>query len=103
MEEDRLPFDLPKKGRLKDIDGKIQRFAIGGQVWLRQSNYPDCISVIQELFFEDGRDKEVRFGYYALAKNGTKKGRWIWAQFCPIAPPQDFIDIFKKAKQIGIL
>jgi len=48
-------------------------------------------------------DIEYRIGYYMVGKNGRANGRWIWGQFCPMVPKDDFkklIDLAKKDEVI---
>ena len=42
---------------------------------------------------------EYRIGYYIVGKIGRAKNRWVWGQFCPMIPNDDFNKLFKKAKK----
>lgn len=48
-------------------------------------------------------DIEYRVGYYIVGKIGRGKGRWMWGQFCPMIPDNDFEKLFKKAKKENTL
>ena len=43
-------------------------------------------------------DIEYRIGYFVVGRNGNKRGRWIWGQFCPLIPKDDFRELLRKAK-----
>jgi hypothetical protein len=44
-------------------------------------------------------DVEYRIGYYIVGKIGRGKNRWMWGQFCPMIPDDDFTKLFEKAKK----
>ena len=46
---------------------------------------------------------EYRVGYYIIGKIGRAKGKWIWGQFCPLIPQEDFDKLIKKAKKEGTI
>ncbi len=45
------------------------------------------------------KDIEYRISYYIVGKNGTKKNKWTFGQFCPTIPPIDFEKLISKAKK----
>lgn len=99
----KLPkLETNKKGCVTSITGKKIKFEIKKQVTLKQSDYPEKIFVLQELYFENGK-KEIRIGYYIIGKKGHARGRWIWGQFCPFFPNQDLTKLVRKAKRKGII
>jgi len=44
-------------------------------------------------------DVEYRIGYYIVGHIRKAKGRWMWGQFCPLVPQQDFNKLMKKAQK----
>lgn len=48
-------------------------------------------------------DIEYRFGYYVIGKNGIKKDKWTWGQFCPLIPTKDFQKLYELAKEKGVI
>ena len=46
---------------------------------------------------------EYRLGYYTLGANGQGKGRWLWGQFSPMIPQQDFAELLERAGADGTL
>lgn len=48
-------------------------------------------------------DIEYRISYYIVGKNGTKKDKWTFGQFCPTIPPQDFEKLIEKAKHDKVI
>jgi len=98
-----LPELVTKKnGMLIDINGVKKRFTIDKEVRLTQSDYPEKVFVLQEILFEDGK-KEIRIGYYIIGKKPKMKGKWVWGQYCPIIPKEDFEKLIELAKKEGIL
>lgn len=97
---------------VKDI-GRNGRHVFVREAWtfMQQSNNPDKVFVIERLrkdSFEGNLsypgqwrkdDIEYRIGYYIVGKIGRANGRWIWGQFCPLIPLEDFDLLINKAKQ----
>ena len=98
--------------KVKDISRK------GYHVWVRESwtfmpqfNLDEKVFVIERLRREgyegqtEGQKQwskgniEYRFGYYIVGKIGRAKGRWVWGQFCPLIPKEDFKRLLYKARQ----
>lgn len=52
---------------------------------------------------KDIGDIEYRIGYYIVGKNGTKKGKWTWGQYCPMIPANDLVHLIKKAVEEGTI
>ncbi len=48
-------------------------------------------------------DIEYRISYYIVGKNGTKKDKWTFGQYCPTIPSEDFIKLIDKAKQEKVI
>lgn len=48
-------------------------------------------------------DIEYRIGYYIVGKIGRGKNRWMWGQFCPMIPDDDFTKLFKKAEKERVI
>jgi hypothetical protein len=48
-------------------------------------------------------DIEYRISYYIVGKNGNKKDRWTFGQFCPTISVEDFPILIEKAKSEGII
>lgn len=48
-------------------------------------------------------DIEYRIGYYIVGKIGRANGRWIWGQYCPMIPEEDFEKLMSKAKEEGTI
>jgi len=108
----KLPkLKIKTKGQLTDIDGRKVKFRIGKYVILPQSNYPEKVFILQEIFFEPGtmipkkakRKREIRIGYYILGKKPGMKGRWVWGQFCPLISRNDLNKLLKKARKEKII
>ena len=104
-------WETKKTAKTKDISRtyKIiwQREAF---TFMPQSNYPEKVFVIERLRkeeFVEGKPQdhqkkgaiEYRIGYYIVGKIGRAKDKWVWGQFCPLIPVEDFDNLVQKAKQ----
>lgn len=96
---------------MKDIGRKGRFYFIKEAITLMtQSNLDKKVFVIERLRKEkiDGDiahkgsnkigDIEYRMGYYIVGKIGRANGKWIWGQFCPLIPKEDFDKLIQKAK-----
>lgn len=97
--------------KVKDISRK------GFHYWKReawtfmpQSNYESKVFIVERLKrvksdIESTKigDIEYRFGYYIIGKIGRANGKWVWGQFCPLIPQEDFDKLFDKAKREGTI
>ncbi len=83
-----------------------------------QCNHPEKQFTIERLMYLgfEGKNKDIsnpasavkggleyRIAYYIVGKNGTKKGKWTFGQFCPMIPAQDLAKLLLKAKNDGVL
>jgi hypothetical protein len=48
-------------------------------------------------------DTQYRIGYFMLGRNGNKKGKWTWRQYCPLISHRDLIRLFEMARKEGTL
>ncbi len=59
-----------------------------------------------EITHQDGNKTGkivYRIGYFMIGKNGNRKGKWVWGQFCPIIPAKDLNKLMSKAKKEGTI
>ena len=94
----------------------------GWQYWARkawtfhiQHDYRVKVLVLERIEFDHAEGKrayawdgttgavEYRLGYYTLGGFRTGKGRWLWGQYSPMIPKQDFDDLLSRAKMNGTL
>jgi hypothetical protein len=98
--------------KMKDIERKGYHFymPIAG-TYMGQSSHPTKVFEILRLrrlphigqisrgpIRKEG-DIQYRLGYYIVGKNGNKKGKWTWGQYCPLIPRGDFFRLIQKAKK----
>jgi len=97
---------------MKDIGRKGKRF-YSRETWtfLPQSNLSDKVLILERLRKEKfignlayknawrKGDRDYRIGYFIVGKIGGAKDKWIWGQFCPMIPRQDFLKLIQKAKR----
>ena len=89
-----------------ELNKKRNKLKLGKCVYLRQSNFPFKLFILQEVYIEGETEPEVRIGYYIVAPKKLKeegKIRIVWGQYNPIIPKKDFKVLIDKAKENGIL
>jgi len=101
---------------MKDIGrkGKVH-FRREAWTFMLQSNFSDKVFILERLRKEGFAgelaykntwkkgDIEYRLGYFIVGKIGRANGRWIWGQFCPLIPGDDFLRLIDKAKTEGVI
>lgn len=95
------PDRIGKKGESTTPDGIVLKFIIEDEIRHKQSNYPHKVLYLQKLRFTRDNSIEYRFGYYIIGKKPKMKGKWVWGQFAPTMPKEDFVEIIKQATQKG--
>jgi len=85
---------------MKDITRtKKNYFVREAWTFMPQYNYDEKVFVVERLRKEEDDKIEYRLGYYIVGKIGRANGKWIWGQFCPIIPKEDFFKLIDKAKK----
>lgn len=104
-----------KEISMKDIGRKGKYiFKVESRTFMQQHNLIEKVFVVERLrrVRSEGKtshDKlkngeiEYRIGYYMIGKNGNKKGKWTWGQYCPMIPQEDFWKLITKAKDEGTI
>ncbi len=99
----------------KDISRKgSHRFKREAWTFMVQHNLKNKVFVIERLRREEfiGEnthsdlkigDVEYRIGYYIVGKIRKANGRWVWGQFCPMIPVEDFDKLLEKARKEGTI
>ncbi len=115
------------KRKKEDFNGKQNKFwarDIGREgrhlfkreasTFMPQSNLDEKVFLFERLMRKEMEGKiahssskigdiEYRIGYYIVAKNGKKKGKWAWGQYCPLIPQDDLNKLMDKAKDEGTI
>ena len=106
-----------KKRKFKDISRR------GYRLWKReawtfmpQSDYPEKAFIIERLEYAGDEDRgglqpwgadhdrcQYRIGYYIVGKNGRRRGKWTWGQFCPMVPSCDLHRLIRQAENDGTI
>jgi hypothetical protein len=100
---------------MKDIGRKgYHIFECEAFTYIQQHNNPEKYFMFERLkkIRIDGTklnpklkegDIEYRISYYIVGKNGTKKDKWTFGQYCPTIPPNDFQKLIEKAKEDKVI
>lgn len=99
----------------KDIGRKgSHRFKREAWTFMVQHNLKNKVFVIERLRREEfiGQnshsdlkigDVEYRIGYWIVGKIGRANSKWVWGQFCPLIPIEDFNPLIEKARKEGTI
>lgn len=112
----RSPTNLKNLIGMKDIGRKGKHF-YKREAWtfLVQHNLKEKVFILERLQKMSIQgdivhaqatpigSREYRIGYYMIGKNGNKKDRWTWGQYCPMIPAEDLIPLLEKAKNEGVI
>ena len=100
---------------MKDIGRKGKHYFVReAYVFMKQSNLSEKVFVLERLRKIETKGElthnnanigaiEYRVGYYMIGKIGKMNGKWLWGQFCPLIPKEDFEKLIKLAKEKGVL
>jgi hypothetical protein len=84
-------------------------------VFMPQSNYDKKVFLFERLrrdkYISNSNGKimqekgavEYRIGYFIVGKVGRANQKWVWGQFCPLIPTEDFRKLIKKAEKEKII
>ena len=95
-----LPATKGKRGRIRLVDGSSLKFEVVDEIRRMASNHSGKVLYLQKVRFENDQE-ELRFGYYIIGKKPAMAGRWVWGQFAPFVPAEDFAAIVDEARAKG--
>jgi len=108
--------ELPRKIKIKDIGREgIHWWNITKRACMQQTGHPEKVFVFERLERAETEGKlankmtgkegdiEYRIGYYIVGKIRKANGRWVWGQFCPFIPEEDFDKLIQLAKDKGVI
>ena len=101
---------------MKDIGRKGSHlFKREAWTFMPQSGLPEKVFVLERLrkvkhtgrpaYRKDNKAGriEYRIGYFIIGRNGNRKGKWTWGQYCPLIPQKDFKRLIKKGLTDGTI
>ena len=99
-----LPNNIGKPERpIKDVHGRPRKMRIEDKVNLLCLRGDAAFALyLQKLkVVEDSWQDDIiyRLGYYAIRMKGKPKGTWGWAQYAPMARPEEFKELLSKARK----
>ncbi len=90
-----LPDKIGTRGRTRLPDGTITYFTILDEVKHPLTQDPVMALYLQKIRHDHTGMEELRFGYYIIGKTGRMTGKWVWGQYAPMFPAQDFTEIYR--------
>ena len=117
MAEKQRKIDLKKKIPIRDIGEMAKHnFICEAFTYLQQSNSPEKFFVFERLVRDSiigtssatklkKGDVEYRISYYIVSRKPNAKtfGKWVFGQFCPMIPAEDFEQLIENAKIENII
>lgn len=100
MTNPELPNGIGARRSLKD-EGKTIHFVITDEIRRIASDSPNGAFYLQKIEYEENKKIEIRFGYYVIGKKESVKGKWVWGQYAPMLPIDDFKWLIEEAKKKG--
>lgn len=110
---ERKKLEKKKEKKFYDIGRKGHWFAkLQDMVYVSQYNSPDKYLTLEILKFTRSEGEligspceiQYRFGYYMrckVSKGNKRLNQWVWGQYCPIMPIEDFNKLMNLAKEKG--
>lgn len=109
-------LDARKSISMKDIGRNgSHHFLRVAWTFLMQHNLPQKVFVVERMEWQHRKGKaayrrtrqvgeiEYRIGYFIVGRNGNRKNRWTWGQYCPIIPAKDLTKLLAKARKEGTI
>jgi hypothetical protein len=93
------PNNIGKRRRITTITGRKIYLAVTDEIVIPQG--PRKLIYFQKLQFEEDRRIEYRFAYYMLGHKPSRRGRWVFGQYCLMIPRRELTLLLKKARAHG--
>ena len=117
MKQKQDKIDRRIKTSIRDIgEAGEHKFICEAFIYFQQSNSPEKYFIFERLVRESiigfssekklkKGDVEYRISYYIVSRKPNAKtfGKWVFGQFCPMIPAEDFEGLIKKARQENII
>jgi len=95
------PSKIGSRGKTKEPDGNITYFTILDEIRHPLFSEPAMLLCLHKIQHEHNGLIEIRFGYYIIGKRGKMKDKWVWGQFAPMMPIEDFSEVINMARERG--
>lgn len=103
--KNRLEHNRGQIRKWNNIKGGKMKVALGKYVLQEDTQYDKGgkYFILEEVDFLENNKTSYRIGYWIIGEKESKRGQWIWGQFCPLITDRDLEKLIKKAKENGIL
>jgi len=100
-----LPNNVGRIRRFTDIHKQKRALKIEAEVKLRCDRGDAAFALYLQKFkvLEGSWQDNIlyRIGYYAIIMSGKRKGKWGWGQYAVLARPEEFMELFRLAREAG--
>ena len=93
------PHNIGKRRPVTTIRGRTVHFIVKDEIVLASGR--EKLIYFQKLQFEDDRRIEYRFGYYMRGYKPSRRGQWIWGQYCLMLAEKELTTLLKRARDKG--
>jgi hypothetical protein len=98
-----LPSRIGERGTAERPLGGHYDWEVIDQILRIQSNRPNKLLVFEKFRMEEDGHVQFRFGYYKIGVKEGRKGKWVWGQYAPMIPVEDFKYIVEEAEKKGLV
>jgi hypothetical protein len=93
------PRNIDKRRSHPDIHGRTRYMTVDDEIVRPQGGGGHGkLIYIQKVRFEEDQRIEYRFCCYMIGVKRGARGRWVFAQFAPLIPPEDLEWLLKEAR-----
>lgn len=93
------PINIGKRRKINTIRGKVVHLVVKDEIVVPSGDQK--LIYFQMLQFEEDDRIEYRFGYYMRGVKPSRRGRWVWGQYCLMLSEKELRVLLKKARAKG--
>jgi len=93
------PNNIEKRRTITSITGRKVHFVVADEIVIPQG--PGKLIYFQKLKFEKDNRIEYRFAYYMIGHKPSRRGRWVFGQYCLMIPQRELALLLRKARAHG--
>jgi hypothetical protein len=93
------PHNIGKRRKITTIDGRVVYLFVKDEIVVPSGDRK--LIYFQMLQFEEDDRIEYRFGYYMLGVKPSRRGMWVWGQYCLMLSKEELRGLLQKARSRG--
>jgi hypothetical protein len=96
-----LASRVGKRGTARKPSGATFHWVVEDEIRLEHRGLPTMRICFERIRFEENGRVEIRLGYYMIGEKPRMKGKWVWGQYSPMMPIEDFKLLIDEATARG--